>query len=338
MIISGAIIPVGVKNKNGWGILDSEILNVINTLKGKPLTICPRNGEPHACDYDPKSEIGQITEAWYDPFENKIRTMAKVTDSVAKTKIGEGTWQKNWSVRITAAETKDGWAHGTEAKNVTLVPNGAWPEANFDVLASKGDGFEAVLLASFESSAPDASATPSENEQTASQSSDSPPADESEGEGDKNFTGGQDMTDTPDFKELLAAKDVEIDGLKQELTNLKASQAQMGEDIVQKAKELAAAEVTAYKESLARETAINDYVAAATERGVETVDTKMFEGLKSEQITALTASLKSIPAPTVDSDKVAAKYPAKRAQTAEEQGGLSVGIPDGKGGHITEMK
>lgn len=337
MIISGAIIPVGVKNKNGWGILDSEVQNVINTLKDKPLTICPRSGDAHACDYDPKAEIGRITEAWYDPFKNQIRTMAEVTDSVAKTKIGEGTWQKNWSVRVTAAETKDGWAHGTEAKNVTLVPMGAWPEANFDVLASKGDGFEAVLLASFESDVPDVSATPSENEQTASQSSDNPPADEG-GDGDENLTGGQHMTDTPDIKELLAAKDVEIDALKQEVINLKASQTQMGDDIVQKAKELAAAEVMAYKESIARDTAINAYVAAATERGVETVDTKIFDGLKSEQIAALTASLTAIPTPAKDEVAGGIKYPAKRAQTAEEQGGLSVGIPDGKGGHITEMK
>ena len=148
MIISGAIIPVGVKNKNGWGILDSEIQNVINTLKGKPITVCSRNGGAHECDFDPKAEIGNVKDVWYDPFAKKIRAMAAVTDSVAQRKIAEGTWKPNWSVRL-AAKDKDGWAENAMGKNITIVPEGAWPDANFDVLAAKDDGYEINLLASF---------------------------------------------------------------------------------------------------------------------------------------------------------------------------------------------
>lgn len=372
MFISGAIIPVGVKNRNGWGILDSEIQNVINTLKGKALTVCPRSGDAHACDFDPKAEIGKMSNIWYDPFAKKIKAMAEITDSVAQRKISEGTWKPNWSVRLAAKQNVEGWANGVEGKNVTIVPEGAWPDAKFDVLASTEEGFETFLIANFSVSAP-APSEPSIPSRTVlgtveyvpttnsisqtvagtananlvySTSTDYISPNQPNGEdNDENLKagegkGGNQMTDKPEkdenitteqLKASLTERDQKIADLEKKLGDFTAGSA---DAVATKAKEIADQQIAAYKASLARDAAINDYVAAATARGVKDVDTKIFDGLTAEQIGVFTASLKAITVPTEDEDKTAGvRYPT---QTPEEQGGLSVGIPTvGEDGKVT---
>lgn len=381
MIISGTIIPVGVKNKNGWGILDSEIPNVIATLKGKAITVCPRNDDAHACDFDPKAEIGQVSDVWFDPFSKKIRAMAKVTDTKAQDKIKDGTWKPNWSVRLAAKTTAEGWAKDVEGKNITVVPTGAWPEANFNVLASKDGGFEVVLLANFDvapaptnpiqssvvlgtvnfvpmmknsqnvSTYVEGSTTaggniwPSNGTETDYYqwnplivtpyvepqpfvSSPQPKAEDDKKKED--VKGGKQMADekvntitVEQHTAALAERDQKIADLEKKVGDLTAGQA---DAISTKAKEIADAQITAYKASLARDSAIKEYVTAAKERGIKEVDVKMFDGLTAEQIGVFTASLKAIEAPKEDDDMTAAKYPAR--STPEENGSLSVGIPE----------
>jgi hypothetical protein len=364
MIISGAIIPVGVKNKNGWGILDSEIQNVVATLKGKSLTVCPRSGDAHACDFDPKAEIGKMSDVWYDPFAKKIKAMAEITDSVAQRKINEGTWKPNWSVRLAAKENVDGWAKGVEGKNVTVVPEGAWPDANFNVLASNEEGFETFLIANFSVSAP-APSEPSNpttrtvlgtveyvptvtnlnhiigGSSTSSSTGSSSPApeeDENLKAGENDSSGGNSMDEkdnTMSVEQLqaaLAERDQKITDLEKKVTDFTAGQT---DAIATKAKEIADQQITAYKASLARDAAIQDYVVAATKRGIKEVKTEMFDGMTAEQIGVFTASLKEITVPsTEDNDNLAGlKYPAT---TAEETGSLSVGIPSvGNDGKVT---
>jgi len=386
MIISGAIIPVGVKNKNGWGILDSEIQNVVATLKGKALTVCPRNGDAHGCDFDPKAEIGKMSNVWYDPFVKKIKAMAEITDSVAQRKISEGTWKPNWSVRLAAKENVDGWATGCEGKNVTVVPEGAWPDANFNVLASSEDGFETFLIANFSVSAPAPSEpstqartvlgtieyvpTAKELNQVISGLASSPNSPEKNANVAGNSKGGKNMADT-DKKETtltmeqlqaaLVERDAKIAALEkkaleqkpveQEKVASKKTEEKVASEkkddktvsqeelIASKAKEIADQQIAAYKASLAHEAAVSEYVAAATKRGIKDINTKIFEGMTAEQITAFTASLNAIKTEEVEDDKTAGlKYPAS---TPEESGGLSVGIPsvdsDGKVTWVTKV-
>jgi hypothetical protein len=353
MIISGAIIPVGVKNKNGWGILDSEIQNVVKTLKGKAITVCPRGGDAHGCDFDPKSEIGNVTDVWFDPFSKKIRAMAEVTDTIAKGKISDGTWKPNWSVRLAAKENVDGWTKDVEGKNITIVPEGAWPDAKFNVLASNEDGgFEVSLIANFDiAPAPSEpsiqkpmilgtiSFVPTENSimnavvgsitpTSPASGVSSPSSPEGDGKQD-DVLGGKSMSDKKDEKDqtvetltaALTERDQKIADLEKKFNDFTAGQA---DTVATKAKEIADMQITAYKASLARDSAVKEYVTAANKRGIKDVDVKMFDGMTAEQITGFTASLAKIEVPEEDAT-AALRYPVS---TPEENGALSVGIPE----------
>ena len=141
LFIQGLAVPLNVKNKNGWGVPDTETANVINSLKASVLKICP--GEAHACDYsgDPNGRIGVFDSAW--AASEGVYAKYKVTDSVAERKLKEGTWNDlKWSMYGDSQNNpilNNGWANGINVKTMTLVKNPAWEQAQYQVTASVED-------------------------------------------------------------------------------------------------------------------------------------------------------------------------------------------------------
>lgn len=355
MLISGDVLPIGKLNSNGWGIPDSkeEIDSIVSTLVDKAIPICPRN-EPHGCDYDPKSEIGRVKHAWFDPLTKKIRAIGEILDPVAIEKIKSGVWKKNWSVRVAVSEKdKDGWIRKPVAQNLTIVPKGAWGDANWDVLASSDSGLEFKTLDEY-ALVDDSVAADGANvraQMTIDEESFSNDIDEfvkisykaniaskpnvlinwnnTSVSLDENMTPNQEVGNMVDEKTTVDAKNDDVLAAKDaEITALKTQMAEMTASFESKAKEFAAQAVAAAKAEAAREVAIKEYIATATERGIKDIDTKVFDNLDAEKIGVFTAALKAIKVET--KDETAGKgvtYPSSREITPEENGGLSVGIP-----------
>jgi cation transport regulator len=144
LIIEGPAIPIGKRNKNGWGIKRLGSQDVIDTLKQAVVRICDRNDEEgeHGCDTrgDPKAEIGRVIDVRVE--DEFIKPIVAVTDRVAKVKIEDGTWEPHWSVFGHADHIKDGWAYGVRFKALTLVRNPAWKEATFRIASATDSGID----------------------------------------------------------------------------------------------------------------------------------------------------------------------------------------------------
>jgi len=136
IFIEGTAFPIGVINRNGWGVPFSEVDNAVATLKTSVVRICSRL-DPHGCDYtgDPLSEIGHVVDAWKEGDDVKVK--AEITDSVAAQKIEDGTWKNNWSIFIGYDEADtEGWLHGIAAESITIVDRPAWDTATWQVVAA----------------------------------------------------------------------------------------------------------------------------------------------------------------------------------------------------------
>ncbi|MHC1623461.1 MAG: hypothetical protein ACXQTR_02580 [Candidatus Methanospirareceae archaeon] len=144
LIIEGKI-PVNVINKNGWGIPDSDVENVTNSLKRAIVRICNRTNDEHSCDDigDPYSEIGRVIDAKRE--DNYIRTKVAITDRLAKQKIEDGTWENTWSPYGRARSIENGWTQGLQIESLTLVRNPAWDDAKFNISASASEGVSLEL-------------------------------------------------------------------------------------------------------------------------------------------------------------------------------------------------
>jgi len=137
LIIEGPAIPIGKKNKNGWGIKESEVKNVVESLKRAVVRVCSRDNE-HACDEnnDPFAEIGRVVDVRVE--NGFIKPQVAITDRFAKIKIEDGTWEPNWSVYgIAHGGSENGWAKNVEIKSLTLVRFPAWEEATFNIASSE---------------------------------------------------------------------------------------------------------------------------------------------------------------------------------------------------------
>lgn len=379
MLISGDVLPVGKINANGWGVPDSkaEIDSIVNSLVGKSITVCPRD-QPHGCDYDPKSEIGTIKHVWHDPLRSTIRSIGEVLDPTAIEKIKTGIWKKNWSIRVSASNVdKDGWVRSPVSQNLTMVPKGAWAEANWDILASNESGVSFRTLDDFEIVANDNEGvrTQQSDEQSFSEdvndhisvsfssslksSGSIPNVNITWSEPEKQVANTMEQSDektagatpkkevetmvkTEENKPTTDNKDDVVAAKDAEITALKDQVASMTATFENKAKEYAAQAVAAAKAEAAREAAIKDYVATAEKHGVKEIDTKVFEGLNADQIAGFTAALAKIEVKAgAEDDKTAGiKYPAGRNSTDEELGNLSVGIPviDENGNKVFKTK
>lgn len=139
--ISGPLIEIGKVNLNNWGIPLEEVESIKAGLLGMPLKICSGNEaifDQHACDYnwDPGAAIGQIIAAHQE--NGWIHATAKVTDPIAQSKIGSGTWTNKWSIfGGYKFEDLQHMRYGTIPRSVTLVDDPAYPGAGFKQAASK---------------------------------------------------------------------------------------------------------------------------------------------------------------------------------------------------------
>lgn len=137
VLISGPLIEVGKINKNGWGIDSKEINNYAAGLVGIPLRKCSGSDElemAHSCDYNwkPEDDIGRITGSGI--IDGWLHATAEITDSIAKRKIAEGTWNSFWSSFLSnTAQNAGGMLSGTKALSVTLVDDPAYTGAQFSV-------------------------------------------------------------------------------------------------------------------------------------------------------------------------------------------------------------
>lgn len=264
MIIEGIAFPLDALNKNGWGIPSSDADNAINSLKNAVVRVCSRNS-PHGCDIteDPKSEIGRVLDAWKDG--SNVYTKVDITDSVAATKIKEGTWQKKWSVYGKAGAINEGWTNGASLKSITLVTNPAWEQSTFDVAASADMENKLLFFNDFSITAsvgntmddnnitPPGGAIPAEFEQ---QLADSKKLIES-------LTGEKDS-----LAEQITALTKERDELKTVAASLKEEAGKMVS--MDEVKQMIAAAKAEDREQQAHEAALVKLIAARAELGLET--------------------------------------------------------------------
>jgi|GEM_PF-130567 len=149
LIIEGDL-PVGLINKNGWGIPDSDVENVTNSLKNAVVRICNRGKDEHTCDDagDPYSEIGKILNAKKN--DDNIRVKVAIMDRRAAQKIRDGVWGDKWSPYGHVESLQNGWTHGLNIESLTLVQKPAWEDATFNISASaEGVTLELPLISLF---------------------------------------------------------------------------------------------------------------------------------------------------------------------------------------------
>jgi len=137
VIISGPLVEVGSVNLNGWGIDEDEVENYMKGIVGIPIRKCSGPGETiaeHSCDYNwnPKDDIGRILRA--DVKDGWVHATGEVTDTIAKTKIVERTWDPLWSAFLSRkTQHKNLMVSGTKPLSVTLVKNPAYVGSGFSV-------------------------------------------------------------------------------------------------------------------------------------------------------------------------------------------------------------
>lgn len=311
LFIEGTAFPLGKLNVNGWGVPFSEEENAIKTLKTSVVRVCPRDA-PHLCDIfeDPFAEIGHVVDAWRDGDD--IIAKAEITDSAAAQKIEDGTWTPAWSV-YSMSESLDsgGWAHGFEARSMTLVNDPAWDQATWQITASKEGKLSMRTVNKFKIIAsktgetmPDP--TPEEKKIT-----------ELEGQlAEKDGEIAELKTQVSTVEELTASK-TELEKKNAEQEKLIASYEKnkatsvplekVQELIASKVDEVSTAKLTAFQESQKRTTALASLTAARTELGLETKEDD-YQHLTASDLDKLTSELDKIKEVAGKGDPV--KYPA----------------------------
>lgn len=144
MIIEGTVYPLGVINKNRWGIPDEEdvVASAIESLKSAKLEICPActGKSEHHCYIDNTGiELGNILEA-YRNGEN-IDVKVDIVNEHAKEMFSSGEWGTTWSP-VAEYETIDanGFVHGLlNTTNLTFVSQPAWNESKNNILYASED-------------------------------------------------------------------------------------------------------------------------------------------------------------------------------------------------------
>jgi hypothetical protein len=281
VLIEGTAFPIGKKNANGWGVPASEVDNALASLLNSVVRICTRDAE-HGCDLieDPNTEIGRVVDAWYSGDEVKIR--AEVTDSTARQKIEDGTWEPAWSVYGTAENEEDGWVQGYQNRSVTLVRNPAWEEATYSVAAAKQADY-LVFSSKYTIQTPGGEPMTDENNLN---------------ENGNPAEGGENPEATLEqLQNEIAERDKQIEELKNNSSKVEASNTKLqkkveeleqvlasrekekatsvpmekvNELIETKANEIAAARIKEYRDELQRTAALEKLTAARSELGLET--------------------------------------------------------------------
>lgn len=167
LFMSGSAIPIGVINKNGWGVPNDKkvIESIIESFKTSKLRICASNNiNEHHCDIsnDDNSNIGRISDAWVE--DNNIKVKVEVTKEDVIDKFINNQYSKMWSPYGYADEKdSDGWVRGGfEVKSLTFVNNPAWDNVSanelyaskkglktyseFNIVGNDGDSPEPVIL------------------------------------------------------------------------------------------------------------------------------------------------------------------------------------------------
>lgn len=275
LFIQGLAVPLNVKNKNGWGIPAADADNVIKSFPTSTLKICP--GEAHACDYtgDPNGIIGRYASHWLEA--DGIHAKYEVTDSVAQRKLKEGTWDGfKWSMyggSKTNPILNGGWASGTTVKNMTLVRNPAWEQAQYQITASADDTFTEIrLFSDFTLIASGDDQIPTDDELKAAQT---------------KITDMQKEIESLKKEATVSASTIEDQ--KKQITTLSASVADK-----EKALNVALNDVTEAKTSLEKATEENGKLTAS----VNDLNTKL------EEKTTLVASLEKEKAGSVSMDQL----------------------------------
>lgn len=144
MIIEGTVYPIGVINKNRWGIPDEEdvVASTIESLKSAKLEICPvctGKGEHHCDINDTGIKLGDILEA-YRSGDN-IDVKVDITNEHAKEMFSSGEWGTTWSPVLEYENIdSDGFVHGKViTTNLTFVSQPAWDESKDNILYASED-------------------------------------------------------------------------------------------------------------------------------------------------------------------------------------------------------
>lgn len=133
MIITGNLLEIGIKNANGWGVPESGARDILSSLVGVPLKICPGAAKDHKCDYSWSEDgvIGRILSASRNG--NTIAVSADVSP-LAAYNIRTGKYPKHWLI-FAGYQDKDynNMLRGAKAQAVTLVDHPAYPGAGYDI-------------------------------------------------------------------------------------------------------------------------------------------------------------------------------------------------------------
>lgn len=315
VLIEGVAFPLDTINNNGWGIPSSEADNAINTLKNAVIRICPRN-QPHGCDFsdDPFSEIGHIADAWKQ--DNEIRVVANITDSVASQKIQDQTWSNGWSIYSHYQNEVDGWLSGVDIKSLTLVKDPAWDKATWTKAASEGETSSLLFYKPFKilvGNTMDEKTTPTTG-------GGGIPAEYDALLKEKDSIINELNTNKSSMETELQALKEQYEAVNGELSTLKSAAASKDAELsksitLEEADKRIAAAIDNYKESIAREAALNRLAAARKSRGYET----SFEEYAKDPVSRITKLAEDF-----ENMKSASKEPVYPSSTSTS-GGFTVG-------------
>lgn len=290
MIIRGIGIPLGKINRAPvkWGIKNSpaEISRILRQAPGKKLHVCKECFEnvsnAHACDFDPRSEVGEIVKAIHNNKKNTIDFDVKVTNDDVSSKIHSGVLKKSWSPYVSSdRQDDDGWLYNTEFGGLTLVNTPAYDECTFDVVyTAEGE--------TTEDTTEDTSTTNEDTKET-----------KKKGFEDVNGKPKEDNVtiSKKDFDALMARIASIEENKKEEKKEEPAPQPKdMSEKFLthEQVQEILAQD----REKVAKETAINEYRAVAHSAGIKIVeeDAEAMNALPLSQIQKLTTSIRSLSA------------------------------------------
>jgi hypothetical protein len=288
MIIRGIGIPLGKINRAPvkWGIKNSpsEISRILKQAPGKKLHICKECFEnvsdAHACDFDPRSEVGEIVKVTHNIKKNTVDFDVKVTNELISNKIATGQIKKSWSPYVSAErQDDDGWLYNNEFGGLTLVNNPAYDECTFDVVytAEGGDN------------------TSNEEENTTEDTKE-----ESKKKGFEDVNGKpkeENVTISKKDFEALMARVASIEEKTKE-EEKKEDPAPQKTDMSEKylTPEQVQEIIAQDREKMNKENAINEYRAVAHSAGIKIVeeDTEAMKNLPLAQIQKLTSNIRSL--------------------------------------------
>ncbi|MCS3924413.1 hypothetical protein [Methanosalsum natronophilum] len=329
VLIEGTAFPIGMINKNGWGIPSSEIENAVKSLLSSVVRVCTRDSE-HGCDVteDPRTEIGRVVDVWSTGDEIRIR--ADITDTLAQQKILEGTWEPTWSVYGKALSIEDeGWVNGYENRSVTLVRKPAWDEAKFNIVASKTEPELEPNQLFFSSKY-----TPIQSQSTGVDSMTKQTETETESESENIQPRVEELQRQLGEKErqITDLKEIEVSNTKlqsrvNELETVLASyekdratsvpMSKVNELIESKSNEIAAARIQDYKDELSRSLALEKLTAARQELNLDTKPDE-YQHLNASELEKLAMEFEGIKVHASKNNVI--QYPADSNQTATTVG------------------